>query len=435
MYLTLERMENCKFTVDCFLKKLFFFSVIILLTLNCAKVAPPVPLSRGGRMALEGEERLFLVVSGTINKHPDSVGVQRYNKGSWINLQFREEIDTTSAGIKLISLNGSENPFIKEWNFSEGKTELILKPGERLNYNTVYMLKISGAEGYNLMGKHLDLDRDGVAGEPVEDDLIRPFVTLKVDGSRGEWPSDLTDNISPFVAAPLMFLIDGDNTEYIWTDVKLVIYLYDYTWGLADTSVKVQAVDSSTISEDAFEIINERSQKKMAFESVTYISDSLSTDFGRVIIKPSQDFEPGTSYTLKVSGGISDTHGNKLGRKDSVIFTRKFKTFSCNHDSSKCFPDTVAPRVLSWKNLGPAFEVVFSEIIDVSSVTDSSVYLAKVDGDLYIRNECGQSFVRFVTSGRSSVSGYTGFVTGEVMDLAGNRLGKTEEHYFAERID
>jgi hypothetical protein len=410
-----------------------FFGVTVFFFSGCAKIAPPSPLRED--YAGVGEIGVSTIsISGTIVEKRDSVGVQKYDEASWINLQFRGEIDTTSQGVRIFNIAGEEIPFTREWNVSSDVSELILKPEERLNYNTIYMLKISGLEMYHLKGKYVDIDGDRIGGEVVDDDFVFPFSTFKTDNSKGDWQGITADKIPPFVTPSLKFLINGEPTDYVWTDVNLALAIYDYTWDMVDTSITVGALDTATLSKDKFKIVEEISKEEVTLKDVNYVSDADSSDFGRVVIDPADNLQPERFYILRVMGGISDLYGNKLGKTDSVVFEKKFKTFSCNYDSTECVSDTTAPVVLSWRNLGPSFEVSFSELINSESLTDSSVYIPDVKGELSTRNECGQTFVRFTTLRRQSVFGHMAFVTGKVSDFAGNKV-KEVSYYFEREID
>jgi hypothetical protein len=437
MYFVAGKMRKFEIRLyNLFEKKiiLLFFCFLEFIIVNCAKIAPPVPLR--GDYSAPGEEVIPLfLISGNIISNRDSVGVQKYDESSWISLQFKGEIDTTSIGIKVIDINGNKIPFIREWSVYKDITILVLKPLERLSYNTGYILKVSGTEIYRVNGKYVDFDGDKIAGEVIDDDFVFPFVTVKTDDSKGDWSFVSKDQIPPFVAPVVFFLAGEKATPYIWTDANIALYIYDYTWELADTSIIVGAVDSSTVKKNNFEIIDKNSKEKIPLESVTYAGNPGTPNFGRVIIDPSFDLKPDRWYLLRVLGGISDMYDNKLGRDDSAVFEKKFRTFFCNHDSTECVKDTTSPVVLNWRNLGPSFEVGFSELIDAASVTDSSVYLSEARGELSVRNECGQTFVRFTTLKRISVSGHTGFVTEGVKDLAGNKIKEVVSNYFEKEID
>ncbi len=437
MYFVAGKMRNFELRVyNPFVKKLIllFFCFLVFLIGDCAKIAPPVPL-RGDYPGSQAEAIPLFLISGTVISNRDSVGVQKYDESSWVGLQFKGEIDTTSVGVKVIDKNGNRIPFVSEWSVSKDKTALVLKPSERLNYNTCYILKVSGTEIRKLNGEYVDFDEDGITGEVIDDDFVFPFVTVKADDSKGDWSGIQEDNIPPFVVPMVFFLTGEKTTPYVWTDVNIALYIYDYTWELADTSIVIRAVNSNTVKKDKFVIIEENSREKVSLKSVTYCNNPDSADFGRVVVAPSGKLKPESWYILRVFGGISDIYGNKLGRDNSVVFEKKFRTFFCNHDSTECVKDTTAPVVLSWKNLGSSFEIEFSEMIDARSVTGSSVYLSEAKGDLSTRNECGRTFVRYTTLKRISISGHTGFVTEEVRDLSGNKIKKVVSNYFEKEID
>lgn len=426
----MSNLESNKYNID---KIKVFPIVIIIFTLTCAKVGPPVPLGESYE-ALGEKVTPPVLTYGAIAENSDSIGVQKYDESSWIKLQFKGEIDTSSGGIKVVDINGNKVDFIKEWDVFKDKTYLVLKPAERLDYNTVYILQISGSKVLKAEGDHTDFNGNGVYGEVIADDFVFPFVTFKSDNSSGDWSGIREDRFSPFIVPTLDFLVENKISNYVWTDANIALNIYDYTWRSADTSVVVRAADSTSIGVEAFEILEENSGEEIAVKEISYINDKKNPVFGRVIIEPAQNFKPQRWYFLKVYGGISDEEGNKLGESDSVVFEKKFKTFNCNSDSSECIKDTISPEVVKWEDFGVAFEISFSEILDSESINENSVYVPKLEGELSIRNYCGQTFVRFTTSKRINLSGYTVFLTGEIRDLSGNKI-KEVSHYFERKID
>jgi hypothetical protein len=408
--------------------KLLLSLVAIVFLLDCAKIAPPVPL--GGRQGIPGAETVppFLA-RGSIIDNRDSVGVQKYDESSWIGLQFKGEIDTTSKGIKIFDSKGNKVNYAGEWKIADDRTGLILKPAERLDYNNIYFLKISGTEIRKLNGNYVDLNGDGKSGEALADGLVFPFVTFKADNSPGDWLSIKKDDLPPFIIPSIDFLIENKISDYVWTDANIALNIYDYTWQNADTSIIVVAVDSASIGKDDFKVIDQNSGEEISVKRVSYISDDKNPIFGRIILEMEENFEPQSWYALNVFGDISDYNGNKLGERDSIVFEKAFKTFNCNSDSSECLKDTVSPEIINWENLGVSFEVSFSEIIDPESINENSIYIPDIEGELFLRNEYGYTTVRFVSSKRITLSGSNVFVTVEVRDLAGNKM-KEVSHYF-----
>lgn len=432
MYFVNAKMKASVISNSCSVKNkslILFLGLAVFFVTDCAKIAAPSPL-RADYTETGEEITSNISVSGTIIENRDSVGVQKFDEASWIKLQFRGEIDTTSEGISVMDIAGEEVSYIREWDVSEDVTELVLKPQERLNYNSIYILKISGVDMYNLKGEHVDINRNGIRGELRDDDFVFAFVTFKSDNSNGDWHDIAEDKIPPFVVPTVRFLAEEKPTDYIWTDADIALYIYDYTWEEADTSIKVGVLDTATVDEHKFEIVEEKSKQPVSIGNIEYIADPDTAYFGRVVIDPANNLKPGAFYTLKVRGGIADSSGNKLGTEDSVVFEKKFKTFFCNYDSSECVSDTVSPVVLNLENIGSYFEASFSELIDPETVSDSSVYIPDVEGDLYLRNEGGQTFVRFIASGRLSLFGYTVHITEEVADIAGNNIKEEVIHYF-----
>jgi hypothetical protein len=426
----MSNLESNKYNIN---KIKLFPSVIIVFALTCAKVGPPVPLSESYE-ALGEKVTPSVLTYGPVAENNDSIGVQKYDEASWIKLQFKGEIDTSSGGIGVLDAGGNKIDFIKEWDVFKDKTYLVLKPAERLEYNTIYILQISGSKVRKAEGNHTDFNGNGVSGEVIADDFVFPFVTFKSDNSSGDWSGMKEDRFPPFIVPTTDFLVENKISNYVWTDANIALHIYDYTWRSADTSVVVRSVDSASIGVDDFKIVEENTGEEIVIKGISYIDDKKNPVFGRVIIEPLRNFKPQRWYVLKVFGGISDEEGNELGENNSVVFEKKFKTFNCNSDSSECIKDTISPEVVKWKNFGIAFEVFFSEILDPESINENSVYVPKLEGELSIRNYCGQTIVRFTTSRRVNLSGYTVFLTGEIKDFSGNKI-KEVSHYFERKID
>ena len=268
-----------------------FRGIILLFALGCAKIAPPVPLSSDysepGKPVVP-----VIAVTGSVIKSSDSVGVQKFDESSWINLHFKGEIDSTSGGIKVFDASGEEIPYEKEWEVSEETTMLVLKPVERLDYNSVYILKVSGKEMRKIKGGYLDIDEDGKEREPLDDEMVLPFVTFKNDNSKGDWTGIDEDKIPPFVVPTMSFLIEGKSTGYVWTDANIALGIYDYTWDISDTSITVAAVDSATVNPDNIKIVEEKGGKEAIIEEIDYTDNADSSDFGRALIKLAGNLEP-----------------------------------------------------------------------------------------------------------------------------------------------
>mgnify|MGYP007065694099 CR=1 FL=1 len=139
-------------------------------------------------------------------------------------------------------------------------------------------------------------------------------------------------------------------------------------------------------------------------------------------------------YKFVLYGAIADSRGNKLHRTETIAYTTNFQTRACNHDSTDCADDIEPPSVLDWYNGGTYFEVEFSEVIDESTITQSTIYLmdgwTKIDGVISTRNAAGHTVVKFSTVEGVNISGMTGVVSPEIKDTAGNRTGVTYSHTF-----
>ncbi|MCD6399182.1 Ig-like domain-containing protein [candidate division WOR-3 bacterium] len=401
---------------------------LMVITIGCAKkdlspVSPSTSVSTTDRNPLHVTD-----ISGTIIDKPDSVGVDPSDEASWIYIHFDDVVNTASAGILVKKTNGDTISFSKEWSVSGGETDLILKPSSNLDYNTTYILWLIASEVSDQNGNLLDNDGDGKTGENPDDNIWKAFTTFKVDGSRGNWPSNPGDIVHPWRNSGVYFLIGGTTTSYIWTDVDVAVDIMDL-----DSNYALTGVDPNTINSNTVMIIEKNSGYKVPLESITYEGDTSASDFGRVLLKPQNDLKPATTYFLRLLGSIADKAGNKLDENNYIAYEGYFTTLACNHDSTVCAEDVTPPSVVAWHNLGSSFEVEFSERIDRNTITLSTIYLSYPgygEGVLTVRDEDGHTIVKFTRGDGNSVSGYTAYVTGEIKDLAGNRKGGTSSHNF-----
>ncbi len=354
------------------------------------------------------------------------------NEGSWIYVHFDDVMDTSFTGIVVEKIDHEKIPYNKEWHIIGGETDLILKPLDSLDYNTIYLFRMNANKVFDIRGNLLDNDNDGAPGESPDDNYVRPFITFKSDGSDGDWPVNFEDKLKPFRSDSLYFLINGKVSMNIWRDVDIAIDIYDERWNTNDTSIVLIGVDSNTINQNTLSLFERDSKAEVMIERVTYIDDTTSSDFGRVTIHPLNILKPGTWYTLRLLGFIADKEGNKLD-KDSIAYEENFRTLECNHDSTKCAEDFAPPTIENWINFRDYFEVEFDEMIDESTITSSTIYLEesgkRVEGVLSTRNESGRTIVRFTKSDGNPVS-EEATVSEEIKDLIGNRMGKDAHHNF-----
>jgi len=414
-------------------KIVLIFAVLILIVAGCAK-KDINPLSPETTLLTTDENPLHLEgVSGTLVTDPTSVGVHPDDEASWIYIHFDDVVNTTSTGIKVEEADGGEVAYTYEWSTSGGQSDLLMKPVADLDYNTTYILKLYAGDVYDIRGNFLDSDMDDIGGESPDDDYILLFATVRSNGLPGDSPFNLEDIYHPWISGPMYFLI-GDSVVYdVWTDVDVAINIVDLTIDASDSSLHIVGVDPNTINGTTMMLILANSGEKVSLDGVTYEDDTSETNFGRVTVKPEENLEPGTEYFLRIFGAIADEAGNKLDEDDIIEAEYYFTTLGRNIDSTEVADDIEPPYVVSWSALNSHFEVEFSEEIDESTIALSTVYLSYPgygDGVLSIRNEGGHTIVRFTRGDGNSVSGYTGWVSPEIKDLAGNRKGSSSSHSF-----
>lgn len=415
-------------------KIILIFAVAILVTIGCAKkdinpLSPDV-----GHLTTDEKPLNLSSIVGTLMNVRDSVGVEPTDEASWIYIYFDDVVNTASTGIKVEETDGDEVAYTYEWSVSGGRSDLLMKPTSSLNHNTTYILKLIAGDVFDVRGNYLDMDGDEVGGESPDDDYIYPFATFRSDETKGNWPVYDKDTIGPWRSGGAYFIDkDGNTTGLIWRDINIAIDVFD-----TDASLATVAADPNTINETTVMIIERNTGEEFPLASVTYEDNDTEPEFGRITVNPDGNLKAGTIYDLRLLGSIADTAGNKLDEVDYIHYEYGFMTRACDFDSTECADDIVPPTVIDWDVInepynGAAFEVEFSEVIDESTISLSTVYLSYpgyVDGGLSIRNEGGHTIVRFTRGDGGSVYGYTGYVTSEVKDMAGNRKGWTSSHSF-----
>jgi hypothetical protein len=413
---------------EIFMKRIFLlFTVLTFLTTNCANqaITPFSPETDEIPSKLPSISRMFVYNKDSVSVYPES-------ENSWLYIDFFGEIDTSTAGVIIERFDGIEVPYFKKWSIKGRKTELILKPQDTLEYNTTYLLKIISNKIIDINNNLIDKDSDGIGGENIDDDHFYTFTTLKSDGSSGDYAVSLTDIFRPFIWRDIYFLAGDSTVKEIWTDVDIAINIYDLTWSKKDKSLIIRSVDANTVNDSTIMLISNNGEEVKVTSSIAYESDTAKENFGRVVIDPEENLKPEKSYILRIFGSIKDEAGNELWEYNNIALEKKFKTLSCNYDSSECL--VKAPTIINWIYLGSSFEVEFSKRIDRNTININTIYLEengiRIDGDLSIRNAGRNSIVVFSRKDGKNISGTTAYVTSLISDLKGNKKGVTESHDF-----
>jgi len=322
-----------------------------------------------------------------------------------------EPWDPASAPTKTVFYNGNVEPVT-----FNGYSELFTDENNDgiWNWPDAWFWTDAISNGvYDTQGEQLtiDMDSDGNYDEPED----------------GTPVAQTDDDLNPF-AGGLQYLIGDQVVSTIWIDVSLGVYVLDETYdvlgNIDTTAVNASTVDSNTV------LLREDNSGISVSGTVTYDNVAASPYFGRVTFNPSDNLKTRTAYILTLKGTIADAAGNKLNPTGDIEYT--FITSDRTSGGAGYDPDIIPPGVYSLNDLGNAFMVVFTELIDPTTICASTIYLInggiKVNGSLEIGTtyDPGQlaTTVIFTPYDPSITSGDV-YVTGEIKDLSNNIMGTT----------
>jgi hypothetical protein len=404
-------------------KALILFLIVSLIVISCTEkdTSPLGPTTTDINTSEDNPVEISFGLSLTAQ---DSVAVNPNNPGSWIYLRFNDIIDTlNTTGIRIsMTTAGAYIPTTLEWDVSGGETDLNVKPGTTLSFNTTYILRITGSEVIDIYGNALDIDGDGKEGEDVDDDLIIPFQTLRADSTAGDAPVLLEDTLAPRILSGLYFLRRGDTvTGTPWTDAKLAVDIIDLGIDKSDSTIIPIGLPSGSLNSNTIKLLERDSGNEVGI-SISYVGDDSDPDFGRVKITPTSGLLPGTFYKLQLLGSIDDASGNKLNKVNYLASEYFFKSLASDEDSTSVKKDIIPPDIDGWSSSGSSFEVTFTERIDPETISSATIYLSGGgEGFLSVREVLDYTVVKYTRKDGQPVSGYTGVVTADIKDLAGNR--------------
>ncbi len=412
-------------------KALILFLTVSLIVISCTD-KDTSPLGPTTTDIDTSEDNAVTISFGSISSQ-DSVGVNPADPGSWIYLGFNEVIDTlNTSGIRIsTTTSGTYVPITLEWNISGGETDLNVRPQGTYEYNTTYILRITGSEIIDIYGNTLDIDGDGKEGEAPDDNLIIPFQTFRSDSTAGDAPALLEDTLAPRIVSGFYFLRKGDTvTTNPWTDAKLAVNIIDLKINKNDSTIIPIGLPSSSLNSNTIKLLERDSGSEIGI-SVSYVADTSKDNFGRVKITPTDNLLPGTFYKLQILASIADANGNKLNKVNYLADEYYFQTLASDEDSTSVKKDITPPYVGVWSSFGSSFEVTFNEKIDPETISASTIYLeGGIEGFLSVREVLDYTAVRFTRKDGESVVGYTGVVTSDIKDLAGNRKQSISFHNF-----
>jgi len=170
-----------------------------------------------------------------------------------------------------------------------------------------------------------------------------------------------------------------------------------------------------------------------ASESKTVVStvNSLDTSNKIVILAPSANLTASSNYRLEVTGGLTSSKGISLGNPGqagytaTVMYKSDFNTGSSTDTTAPTVNGTIPAASATGVSPTAPIVVVFSEAIDPSTITDSSLSVklgsSVLAGNLtYDTTSWKATFVP--TYALTATSTYTITITTDVKDLAGRPL-------------
>jgi len=215
------------------------------------------------------------IVSATTPAMGDTIPVNES-----LHIAFSKTMDTTSVN-NAISINPSVTFASMIWD-SEFQSLTLVAEGH-FEYNMLYTLTVS-ASAQDVNGKALDGNADGTAG----DDFSLEFRTLDVDNTGPvltySYPSESPDSSA----------FDVDNVLTFYFDEML---------------------DPASVTNSDIELSNGQDQTEFEYNLTSVNNRSVLS------IQPLTPFYQQMSYSLQISGDVTDTLGNSMGSGISRSFT------------------------------------------------------------------------------------------------------------------
>ena len=156
-------------------------------------------------------------------------------------------------------------------------------------------------------------------------------------------------------------------------------------------------------------------------------SVALASNNSTIVFTPGADLEGETTYTVTVSGTVSDVAGNELGGSDSWSFMTVDSTAPAISARSPA-PDATGVAV------GTTVTVTFSEALAPASVDDTSITLSDGANDVSGTVTLSSGDTTIVFTPDADLEGDTTYsvtVSSSVTDIAGNTLGADDSWSFS----
>jgi len=253
------------------------------------------------------------------------------------------------------------------------ETNVLVKPTTDFNNNTTYILKLDASVITDIAGNKMDNDGDNIPGESPDDDRTERFVTIKSDGSIGEFKVPPDDKNPARITG--MYYLDGDSVvTKVTSDISIAVNIIDSTY--KDTvgfPIITRGVNGATVNINTI-ILREKQSGTLVPGNVGYFSSPITDPkFGRAKFNPSGSLTKGLWYKFEVYGSIADAAGNKLEPTSTIAYEATFCYVS----------DINFPNVTTFDSnpTDPYFVVTFDKEMNPSTITGATITLTD-NGDL-----------------------------------------------------
>lgn len=412
------------------MKKFIFIIIAVLLVFSCAKKDLSIfesDADHSAWMEVDLGEITAWFFGGWVST-PNSVPYWADSVGSWIYLRWDSDMQGGAADVKIYKVEDMTTPvsYTTTWEYGSTVSMQILKPSGNLIPNQTYVVVFNGSGIRDAYGNKLDIDDDGVMGEPRDDNFYVRFSTRKDDGTPSVWKPIREDLSAPYIFLNPFPMHPTDTT------VALVSWCYDARICVSIRDMKPDTLggtlrstlDPTTVNNTNIKLFDKLTGQEVS-GTLSYQSDTAVAQWGRILFTPASNLTPGKAYLFRLYGdALRDPSGNKLNKIHPGFVECEFTVVNLKSNYTDTLPgDYVKPSVTGWGDASLP-EITFSEVVDKSTINPATIICT--DGtpltfdimDKYVGGK-NVTVVYIRRTNGSTMAGKTIKVRG-VKDLAGN---------------
>ena len=422
------------------MKKFIFIIFAVLLVFSCAKKDLSIfesEADRSAAMEVDLGEINAWFYGGWIST-PNQVPYWADSIGSWIYIRWDTDMQGGTADVKVYKVEDLSTPvaYSATWEYGNMFSMLILKPSGNLIPNQTYVVVFNGSGIKDAYGNQLDIDDDGVMGEPRDDNFYQRFSTRKDDGNPSTWKPIREDLSNPFIVGDIFPMHPTDTTIALVTwcyDSRICIYIRDSKPDTLGGTLR-SSLDPATVNTNNVKLFDKLTGQEVS-GTISYQADTAATQWGRLLFTPAESLRPGRTYLFRLYGdALKDPAGNKLNMIHPGFIDYEITIVNLKSNYTDTLPgDYIEPTVTDWGSAGLP-EITFSEIVDKSTINAATIRLnskTPLTFDIVDKYVSGKivTVVYIRKYNGSSMSGETVKVSG-IKDTAGNIMSGSLSHTY-----